>query len=93
MEVNNSKIADILNNYFPNIVRSLKIPAFENIDNLLERIKNQKENYRPVSIPVILSKIFEKILSKQLSSYFENVFSKFKRGFRKGLSTQHCLLL
>ena len=31
---------------------------------------------------------FEEILSK-----FEEILSKFQRGFRKGFSTQHCLLL
>lgn len=37
-EVNITKIADSLNNYFSNVVTSLKIPDFKNIDNLLERI-------------------------------------------------------
>ena len=36
--MNITKIADSLNNYFSNIVTSLKIPDFKNIDNLLERI-------------------------------------------------------
>ena len=55
--------------------------------------RNKKENYSPVSILPIISKMFEKILSNQLYIYFENVFSKFQCGFRKGFSTQHCLLL
>ena len=55
--------------------------------------KNQKENYRPVSILPIISRIFENILSKQLYIYFENILSEFQCGFRKGFSTQHCLLL
>ena len=55
--------------------------------------RNQKENYRPVSILPIISKIFEKILSKQMDIYFENILSKFQCDFRKGFSTQHCLLL
>ena len=50
--------------------------------------RNQKENYRPVSILPIISKIFEKILSKQLYIYFQNILSKFQCGFRKGFSTQ-----
>ena len=55
--------------------------------------RNQKENYIPVSIFSIISKIFEKILSKQWYIYFENIPSKFQFGFRKGFSTQHCLIL
>ena len=55
--------------------------------------RNQKENYRPVSILPIISRIFENILSKQLYIYFENILSEFQCGFRKGFNTQHCLLL
>ena len=32
-------------------------------------------------------------MNKQLSIYFEEILSKFQCGFRKGFSTQHCLLL
>ena len=55
--------------------------------------RNQKENYRQVSILPIISRIFENILSKQLYIYFENIRSEFQCGFRKGFNTQHCLLL
>ena len=43
-------------------------------------------------LPVI-SKIFERVICNQISSFFENIFSKFQCGFRKGYSTQHCLLM
>ena len=58
-----------------------------------KRCKNKTENFRPVSILLVLSKIFEKLMSKQLFTFFENILSKFQCGFRKGYSTQHCLLL
>ena len=32
-------------------------------------------------------------MSKQLYIYLQNILSKFQCGFRKGFSTQHCLLL
>ena len=51
-----------------------------------------KGNYRPVSILPNLSKIFEKHIFKQMSRFFENILSKYQCGFRKGFSTQHCLL-
>ena len=54
--------------------------------------KNSKENYRPVSILPILSKVFERSIFKQMSSFFHNIFSKYQYGFRKGFSTQQCLL-
>ena len=54
--------------------------------------KSFKENYRPVSILPILSKVFERSMFKQMSSFFYNIFSKYQYGFRKGFSTQQCLL-
>ena len=83
-------------------LRYPKIPEFENIDNILERIsqanitpvfKKSSKKKRPVSVLLVLYKIFQETLSKQLSSYFGNILSTFKCGFRKGLTTQHCLLL
>ena len=54
--------------------------------------RNDKENYRPISILPNISKIYERCLYEQLSNYFENIFSKFQCGFRKGFSAEHCLL-
>ena len=54
--------------------------------------KDIKGNYRPVSILPNLSKIFEKQIFKQMSHFFENILSKYQCGFRKGFSTQRCLL-
>ena len=62
-------------------------PVFKN------ESRNHKNNYGPVSISPLISQVFEKIMNKQLSIYFEEILSKFQCGFRKGFSTQHCLLL
>ena len=51
-----------------------------------------KSNYRPVSILPTLSKVYEKLLHPQIYTFFNNIFSKFLCGYRKGHSTQHCLL-
>ena len=61
-------------------------PLFKKLDRL------SKNNYRPVSILPTLSKLYEKILYIQIYNYFDNIFSKYLCGFRKGHSTQHCLL-
>ena len=53
--------------------------------------KSLKESYRPVSMLPILSKVFERSMFKQMSSFFD-IFSKYRYGFRKGFSTQQCLL-
>ena len=54
--------------------------------------KDLKENYRPVSILPIFSKVFEKSMFVEMSSFFDNFLSKQQCGFRKGYSTQQCLL-
>ena len=52
-----------------------------------------KENYRPVSILPSISKIFEGNMFNQISTYIDNHLSKYLCGFRKGYSTQQCLIL
>ena len=54
--------------------------------------RNEKENYRSVSILPNLSKIFERCMYDQLKDHFDKLLSKYQCGFRKGFSTQHCLL-
>ena len=73
--------------HFPQKLKNADItPLFKKTDRLL------KSNYRPVSILPTLSKIYEKILYQQMYQYFDSIFSKYLSGFRKGHSTQHCLL-
>ena len=52
-----------------------------------------KNNYRPVSILPSLSKIFERNMYDQISGYVDKYLSPFLCGFRKGFSTQQCLIL
>ena len=52
-----------------------------------------KGNYRPISMLPALPKMYEKIYHAQISSFMENIFSKYLCGFRKGYSTQYCLLI
>ena len=49
--------------------------------------RNEKENYRPVSILPNLSKIFERCMYDQLKGHFDKLLSKYQCGFRKGFST------
>ena len=51
-----------------------------------------KKYYRPVSILPNLQKIFERCMCDQNKGYFDKLLSKYQCGFRKGFSTQHCLL-
>ena len=52
-----------------------------------------KSNYRPISLLPAISKLFEKLYATQIGSHMEKYFSKYLCGFRKGLSTQYCLLV
>ena len=51
-----------------------------------------RDNYRPVSILPNISKIFERCIFCQLSNFMDQFLSKYQCGFRKGYSTQYCLL-
>ena len=63
------------------------IPVFKKKD------RNNVENYRPVSILLNLSKVYERYLYDQIYKYFNHILSKWQCGFRKGFSTQRCLLV
>ena len=52
-----------------------------------------KENYRPVSILPSVSKIFERNMFDQISHYIGKYLSPYLCGFRKGFSTQQCLVV
>ena len=55
--------------------------------------KSLKENYKLISILPSISKIFGTTVCKQLTNFFDNMLLKYQCEFRKGLGTQHCLLL
>ena len=72
---------------FPNELKQADIkPIYK------KESRNEKENYRPISILPNLSKIFERCMYDQLKDHFDKLLSKYQCGFRKGFSTQHCLL-
>ena len=73
--------------YFFKLLENAIITPFH-----IKGAKISKGNYRPVSILSNISKIYERLIFKQISEYFKRILSKFQRGFRKGFSTQHCLL-
>ena len=54
----------------------------------------QAGNYRPVSILPVLSKILERAVNGQLNDYLtrKNLLYEFQSGFRKGFSTDTCLV-
>ena len=54
--------------------------------------KNIMKNYRPISLLPIISKLYEKIMYNEINSYVEKILSFYLFGFRKGHSTEQCLI-
>ena len=54
--------------------------------------RNDKRNYRPVSIFSNISEMYERFLSKKLEAYFESILSQYQYGFKKGFSVLTTLL-
>jgi len=56
--------------------------------------KTDVGNYRPFSILTIISKIFERVVYDQIEQYLveKNLLYQFQSGFRRGFSTESCLI-
>ena len=73
---------------FPDKLKLADIsPIFKNGD------RNDKLNYRPVSILPSISKLYERLIFYQINDYFDLKLSQYQCGFRKGYNTQYCLIL
>ena len=77
----------LLDRKFPHLLKRAEIiPAHKKLET------TNKDNYRPISILPCSSKIFERIMDYQIDEYMSPLLSKYICGFRKGYSTQYCLL-
>ena len=75
------------NGVFPNELKQADIkPIYK------KESRNEKENYRPVSILANSSKIFKHCMYDLLKDHFDKLPSKYHCGYRKRFSTQHYLL-
>ncbi len=78
----------IENNIFPDSLKLAEVtPAHK------KKETTNKNNYRPVSVLPCISKLFEKMLYAQIHSFIDKCLSPYRCGFRKGYSTQDCLLI
>ena len=55
--------------------------------------KTLAKNYRPVSLIPVVSNLFEKNMYKEIFEFIENSLSPYLFGFRKGHSTEQCLVV
>ena len=72
---------------FPALLKKADITPVHKKDD-----RTVKENYRPVSILPCISKIFERKMYNQICIYMDKYLSNYLCGFRKGFSTQYCLI-
>ena len=70
---------------------SLKVADVTPIPKTREKISLNQ--YRPVSLIPIVSKLFEKNMFNQTSSYIDKYLSPYLFGYRKGHSTEQCLVI
>ena len=78
-----------LRGIFPNKLKLAKVtPVFKKVS------RQDKDNYRPISVLSIFSKIFEKAMYKHLYSCLEyhSILYPLQFGFRRKHSTNHALL-
>ena len=76
------------NSEFPSALKIADITPTHKKDE-----RTTKSNYRPVSILPPVSKIFERNMYDQIYLYIDKFLSPFLFGFRKGYSTQYCLMV
>ena len=79
----------ITTNIFPDELKYAKVkPLFK------KNKKTEVENYRPISVLSIISKILERAVHVQLEAYLtkNNILYSYQSGFRKGHSTDTCLI-
>ena len=55
--------------------------------------KTSFKQYRPVSLIPIISKLYERNMSDQIFAYVQNFMSPYLFGYRKGHSTEQCLMV
>ena len=77
----------IIESKFPPSLKNAEITPIYKKDDI-----NNKENYRPISILPSVSKIFERLMQTDISNYMKNYLSPYLCGFRKGYSTETCLM-
>ena len=77
----------VVNSTFPATLKMAEItPAHKKDETTL------KENYRPISILPSVSKIFGRTMYDHIYEYMGTKLSHYLCGFRKGYSTQYCLI-
>ena len=97
IKMNKDIFANFITDHFNYCIAYGEFPnELKHADVIPSHKKNEKcdkTNYRPGSILTNTSKIHEKLLYNQLSKYFDSLLATNQCVFRKGSSSQYCLLV
>ena len=97
IKMNKDIFANFIADHFNYCIAYGEFPdELKHVDVIPVHKKNEncgKTNYRPVSTLTNISKIYEKLLYNQLSKYFDSLLATNQCEFRKGSSSQYCLLV
>ena len=92
---------DIVSNYISNFFNQSRnkqlYPTTLKIADVTPLHKKEEKtltkNYRPVSLIPVVSKLYERNMYNQIQDYIQNYLSPYLFGFRKGHSTEQCLVI
>ena len=94
---NSDIISKYIFNFYKECIKCCEFPhtmkMAEIIPSFKKGHKTKKENYRPVNILPSVSIPFEKNMYEEINQYRSDMLSPYLCGFRKGYSTQDCLLV
>ena len=93
----NDIVSNHLSNFFNQSKKQQHYPTMLKIADVTPLHKKDEKtltkNYRPVSLIPVVSKLYERNMYNQINEYIQNHLSPYLFGFRKGHSTEQCLVI
>ena len=93
----NDNVSNYISNFFNQSKNKQLYPTTLKIADVTPLHKKEEKtltkNYRPVSLIPVVSKLYERNMYNQIQDYIQNYLSPYLFGFRKGHSTEQCLVI
>ena len=90
-------ISNYLRKYYNKAKQEHKYPTSLKMADVIPIHKKEEKtlakNYRPISLIPVVSKLFERNMYTEIIDFIENSISPFLFGFRKGHSSEQCLVI
>ena len=94
---NNDLISDYSRQIYNNAKNINKYPMSLKIADVIPVHKKDDKpllkNYRPISLIPLVSKLFERNMYNQISQYINTFLSPYLFGYRRGYSTEQCIVI